>query len=434
MGNNRPKDWSEFGYSSDPVSGDPDKIAGQVQKLHESAKTLRSARKNLKNLMDPKRNVGEGFQKILEDIEMAREAIRKIESRIDGAELELGMYAHKLEESQTESLTAYGKGKKAAAERNHCKYQFDYWDGIAQETQDPVEKVEAQSKRKSWERQYETADDKFKAAKADIEEAEHKRNAAAQKVMKKLEEIEGSSEVTDSWWDGVVNFFENPPEWLQWIWDKVIGPILKFFDDFGIIFALALVVIWIINPAAGTFLYILGTVLTDVLITVAVLNTAVKAVEATVTIIKASSGYDRMEKAVATTMSFVVTAALTFFSSAKLFKGLDGSKVTGFDKLAQNLSNTTWGKGVASSLVSKGISVKDKGAIATKLANGLNTTTNKLVSNGISGKATIYSFLMKQGVSGIHKVALKDPIKSMNSLSCTTAKNEKCIIYVQEPK
>lgn len=207
--------WSQLGFSKDPLPGDPDglrransKYSAVAESVRESAASLRAATKTTTTLSLA---VAE-FTRLA--VEVA-EAMDKIEDRYDVVARQLGSYAPQVESAQSrgEQLVAFAISARAAAEKHMANAR--YIETQLNDASTPPESRLALERAKSqeWSRHADN-DASFYRLKDQVEQLSADLDAIAMSASKIIRSVIDDSELNDSWWDKLTDFVLSVAEWI----------------------------------------------------------------------------------------------------------------------------------------------------------------------------------------------------------------------------
>ncbi|CAL9542544.1 hypothetical protein SUDANB176_04275 [Streptomyces sp. enrichment culture] len=205
----RPRTWQPLCYS-DPVPGDPDRVASLGKKLKKTAEELERQVRNLKAIAEVDSwdsDAGREFRKRAEGCHGKLDAARK---RYATAAAALGDKVVDVGGGYQDKIHA--SAKDYASDLNRAQQIADAALKEAQAAEDDkraagmkLVDTEDDAKRKDLEDLQKAADDTVKAAQEKIEEAKRIRDAAAKRACEAIDEVISDDALKDGFWDSLLD-------------------------------------------------------------------------------------------------------------------------------------------------------------------------------------------------------------------------------------
>ncbi|MPZ66622.1 MAG: hypothetical protein GEU83_14295 [Pseudonocardiaceae bacterium] len=198
---NRPVDWAPLA-GSDPVPGDPDRVADLGRHYRKVAATISDAAAKLRRIAanyhdmdsDAVDAVRDNAQKVADDITRAHE-------RYDGVGQALAGYAPHLRDAQSESAAALRQAKDAEAAQASASQKAEAAQARVDTATQGVDTTADQGDQRRALGAAEAAGDALTAARRRLDAAIETRGRAAQRAMGGINEVKNSGDLNDSWWD-----------------------------------------------------------------------------------------------------------------------------------------------------------------------------------------------------------------------------------------
>lgn len=217
-------DWSPLGWHEDPVPGDPDIVAGQVQIATETTKRLEQAAMNLRRLSGGEM-CSEAIEKITAHARELAKGLDHAADRYDGLSRALSSYEPHLRHAQSESLQALRAAEPAArqAKTHKATVKEKYW--AAASASDPETRTRLVDEMTQANSQLASANGAVEAAKSRLRLAISERDSAARVAEQTIRDNIDGSPLNDSAWDKFKDFVAPALEVLkniaQWVWDNI---------------------------------------------------------------------------------------------------------------------------------------------------------------------------------------------------------------------
>ncbi|MFF9817112.1 putative T7SS-secreted protein [Streptomyces sp. NPDC014006] len=267
----RPRDWHPVA-DSDPIPGDPDRIASLGKTLRKTADELERQIKNLKAVCEVDAwdsKAGKEFR------EKAKGNVKKLEAAfkrydtaataIGNAVVEVGgTYADKVHAAHRDYASDLNRAQEIADAALKDAQDAEGRKGAAQKSIDGLsdkgrKKEDADKDRKDLEAKRDAAKDEIEAARQKINEAKKIRDEAAKRAADSIDAIINHDSLKDGFWDKLVKDIADITSWIATVcgilslivgWIPVIGQALA-----GVLGAIAMIAT-IINFVA-TFVQVL---------------------------------------------------------------------------------------------------------------------------------------------------------------------------------
>ncbi|GHH66535.1 hypothetical protein GCM10017772_06630 [Promicromonospora soli] len=240
---------------SDPTPGDPVLVLSGGQEYLEVASSIDNAASAMSRL-DVEGTVSQAVDALMATKEDTVGEIRKAHGRYVAAGEALVGYASALERVQSETLLALDKARDAQDAAQAASGSKDRWQDLADSAKDETEKAEYEQKARQADGEADQAAGAISSAKSSIESAVSDRNRAAEHAIDRIEEITGSDDLNDGWWE----------DWGS----KLVAAIADIADMISTIAGILAVIV--------AFIPIVGTALAGVLIVIAAVAAIVSAV------------------------------------------------------------------------------------------------------------------------------------------------------------
>ncbi|WP_159054147.1 hypothetical protein [Streptomyces sp. AS58] len=205
----RPRDWQPLAYS-DPVPGDPERVANLGKKLRKTAEDLDRQLRNLKAITEVDSwdsDGGREFRRRATGCEGKLDAARK---RYATAAAALGDKVVEAGGSNEDKLHA--RAKDYASDLNRAQEIADAAlkeakgaEGDKRLAQSKLNDAESDGKRKALEEQQKSAEDVIKAAEEKIRAAQRIRDAAAKRACDAIDDVIDGDALKDGFWDGLLD-------------------------------------------------------------------------------------------------------------------------------------------------------------------------------------------------------------------------------------
>jgi hypothetical protein len=251
----RPSDWSPVGLDADPTPGDPVLVLSGGQEYLEVAGSIDNAASAMSRL-DVEGTVSQAVDALMATKEDTIGEIRKAHGRYVAAGEALVGYASALERVQSETLAALDKARDAQDAAQAASGSKDRWQDLADSAKDETDKAEYEQKARQADGEADQAAGAISSAKSSIESAVSDRNRAAEHAIDRIEEITGSDDLNDGWWE----------DWGS----KLVAAIADIADMISTIAGILAIIV--------AFIPIVGTALAGVLIVIAAVAAIVSAV------------------------------------------------------------------------------------------------------------------------------------------------------------
>ncbi|POX56423.1 hypothetical protein C3489_05055 [Streptomyces sp. Ru71] len=267
----RPRDWHPVA-DSDPIPGDPDRIASLGKTLRKTADELERQIKNLKAVCEVDAwdsKAGKEFR------EKAKGNVKKLEAAfkrydtaataIGNAVVEVGgTYADKVHAPYRDYASDLNRAQEIADAALKDAQEAEGRKGAAQKSIDGLsdkgrKKEDVDKDRKDLEAKRDAAKDEIDAAREKINEAKKIRDEAAKRAADSIDAIVNHDSLKDGFWDKLVKDIADITSWIATVcgilslivgWIPVIGQALA-----GVLGAIAMIAT-IINFVA-TFVQVL---------------------------------------------------------------------------------------------------------------------------------------------------------------------------------
>ncbi|MEU9408408.1 hypothetical protein AB0E08_22325 [Streptomyces sp. NPDC048281] len=253
----RPRDWHPVA-ESDPVPGDPDRLASLGKTLRKTADELERQIKNLKAVAEVDAwdsKAGKGFR------EKARGNVKKLEAafeRYDTAATAIGSavvevgggYEDKLHASPRNYASDLNRAQEIASAALKDAQDAEERKGAAQKSLDGLsdkgrKKEDVDKDRKGYEVKRDAAKDEIEAAREKINQAKKIRDGAARRAADSVDAIINHDSLKDGFWDTLVQEIADVASWVATVcgilslvvgWIPVIGQALA-----GVLGAIAMI-------------------------------------------------------------------------------------------------------------------------------------------------------------------------------------------------
>jgi hypothetical protein len=242
----RPADWSPVGLDVDPTPGDPVLVLAGGRDYQDVAGAIDDAATALGRL-DVAGTVSHALDALMETKDDTIAQIRRAHARYQGAGDALVDYARDLERVQAETLTALEQARQAADVAAASHRTADRWQDLADAATDPGERADHTRQARAAADDAEAAAGQVATARTRIETAVTDRDRAARAAADRIEDITGTDDLNDGWWD----------DWGA----KVVAAIADIADMVSTIAGVLAIVV--------AFIPVVGTALAGVLLVVA---------------------------------------------------------------------------------------------------------------------------------------------------------------------
>ena len=235
-------DWGSLGTSwgSDPIPGSPEVLEGVAATYGSSAENLGRAAENLKRLRSGDQTRSEAVEKIMEKALATSGTLLQVQSRYHTISRALNAYAPELREAQRLSIEAAEAAGPAARRRATARTDNEQarWRTVTFDQGARDQALEDYHRTKS---EYLAADAEVNAARAKLDAAIKKRNAAGDKAKNDIGDALKDSPLNDSIGDYLSAAWETIKKVtgavLEWLWDH-IDEICLVIDILSVILAL----------------------------------------------------------------------------------------------------------------------------------------------------------------------------------------------------
>ncbi|MDR1790700.1 MAG: hypothetical protein LBR20_03420 [Propionibacteriaceae bacterium] len=313
----RPTDWSPL-CGGDPIPGDPGAIDVEASKLRNTGTAIREAQTNLQRLQFDSRNTGKGIQKIIEDIQLVRQGLAKIESRVSGAADVLGAYHPELRDCQTKSLKLLEEAQNARAAANSAAEKQQYYANMSRqaagngasdaEVDDLVRQANAANSQVKTYNQV-----KLPELRRRLQTIIDERDDAAKTAITDLKHFDETSAIKDNLIDKVIDWWENSP--LAQTIIKAIDTIMDIIDKLSIVLGIISVILIALGPLTAGVTAIIGTVIAGITLLPSLWSTIKAGCNFGVTAYKCANGFTTFDKVSDAFVDFT-TEGLIFGASA----------------------------------------------------------------------------------------------------------------------
>jgi len=196
----RPFDWSPVGLGSDPIPGDPAVVRRGGLDYQETARQIGQAAASLSAI-----EAG-GQVSLAVDAVMARKTetmddISRAQGRYQTTGEALVEYADALAAAQETADAALALATTARRDKETAQASKLVYLNLAADEDDEDAARRYDRLVRDFQDDIDAADATIRQAKADIDQAETSRDAAAEKAASRIQQITGSDGLNDSWWD-----------------------------------------------------------------------------------------------------------------------------------------------------------------------------------------------------------------------------------------
>lgn len=250
----RPSDWSLVGLDADPTPGDPVMVLAGGQEYLEVADSIDAAAAAMSRL-DVDGTISQAVDALMATKEDTISDIRRAHGRYEAAGEALIDYAQSLERVQAETLAALEQARQAQDASVAAAGSRDRLQDLADSATDEEQRREYQQQADRADGDADEAAATISSARSTVESAVSDRDRAADDAISRIEEITGSDDLNDGWWD----------DWGS----KVVAAIADVADMISTIAGILAIVV--------AFIPIVGTALAGVLIVIAAVAAIVSA-------------------------------------------------------------------------------------------------------------------------------------------------------------
>jgi hypothetical protein len=250
----RPSDWSPVGLDADPTPGDPVLVLAGGQEYLDVADSIDAAAAAMSRL-DVDGTISQAVDAVMDAKEDTISSIRRAHGRYEAAGDALVDYAQSLERVQAETLAALEQARTAQDQADAASSSQDRWQDLADSATDEEQRREYQQQADRADGDADEAAATISSARSTVETAVSDRNRAADDAISRIEDITGSDDLNDGWWE----------DWGS----KVVAAIADVADMISTIAGILAIVV--------AFIPIVGTALAGVLIVIAAVAAIVSA-------------------------------------------------------------------------------------------------------------------------------------------------------------
>jgi hypothetical protein len=250
----RPSDWSPVGLDADPTPGDPVLVLAGGQEYLDVADSIDSAAAAMSRL-DVDGTISQAVDALMSTKEDTIGDVRRAHGRYEAAGEALVDYAQALERVQAETLAALEQARQAQEASTSAAGTRDQFQDLADSATDEEQRREYQQQADRADGDADEAAATISSARSTVETAVSDRDRAADDAISRIEDITGSDDLNDGWWE----------DWGS----KVVAAIADVADMISTIAGILAIVV--------AFIPIVGTALAGVLIVIAAVAAIVSA-------------------------------------------------------------------------------------------------------------------------------------------------------------
>lgn len=235
-------DWGSLGsaWGSDPVPGSPEVLENVAATYSASAENLARAAENLRQLRSGEQTRSDAVEKIMEKAVATAGTLDQVQSRYRTVSRVLNTYAPELREAQRMSLEAVEQAGPAVRRREAARVANEQarWRTVTVDQATRDQAMEDYHRTKSA---YLAADAELNEARAKLDAAIKKRNAAGERAKQDVGDAIAGSPLNDSIGDYLSAAWEAIKKVtgavLEWLWEH-IDEICLVLDILSVVLAL----------------------------------------------------------------------------------------------------------------------------------------------------------------------------------------------------